>query len=74
MIGFIFGLVVGVGAAYVYRLANEEGPITGDSALDKLKLQAREAKLEGEIARQEKEAQLMREYEQAVHRPTPPQP
>ena len=75
MFGFIIGLVIGAGAAYVYRLASEEGPITGDTPLDKLRLQAREAKLEGEIARQEKEAQLLREYEQAVHRQqTPPQP
>jgi hypothetical protein len=72
MFGLILGLAIGAGAAFVYKLANEEGPITGDSPIDKLRLQARQAKLEGEIAQREKEAQLLQEYEQAVHRPTPP--
>ena len=66
--GFILGLLIGAGAAFVYRLASDETPVTGDSPLDKLKLQAREAKLEGEIAAKEKEAELLREYDAAVHR------
>jgi hypothetical protein len=46
--------------------------VTGDSPIDKLKLQAREAKLEGEMAAKEKETQLLREYDAAVHRPPTP--
>jgi hypothetical protein len=68
MIGFVLGLAIGAGAALLYRMASDEAPITGDSPVDKLKLQAREAKLEGEIAAKEKEAQLLAEYESAVHR------
>ena len=43
MFGFIIGLAIGAGAAFVYRLANDDSPITGDTPLDKLRLQAREA-------------------------------
>ena len=66
--GFILGLLIGAGVAAVYRLANDDTPVTGDSPLDKLKLQAREAKLEGEIAAKEKEAELLREYDEALNR------
>jgi len=68
MLGFVFGLVVGAGAAFMYRIANDDSPVTGDTPIDKLKLQTREAKLEGEIAAKEKEAELLREYDAAVHR------
>ena len=75
MFGVIIGLAIGAGAAFIYRLANDDSPVTGDSPLDKLRLQAREAKLEAEIARREKEAELLHEYEQSVNRATrPPQP
>ncbi len=70
MLKFVFGLLFGAGAALMYRIASDDSPVTGDTPIDKLKLQTREAKLEGEIAAKEKEAELLRAYDAAVHRQT----
>jgi hypothetical protein len=71
-LGFIFGFLIGAGIAAFYSLADSDKPIDGNSPLDKLRLQAREAKLAGEEAKREKEQEMLRDYDASIHRP--PQP
>jgi hypothetical protein len=68
-LGFFIGFLIGAAIASLLTLSEQEDVSTADSGpLDQLKRQAREAREAGRQAADEKEREMLQEWEAARHR------
>jgi hypothetical protein len=72
--GFFIGFLIGAAIASLISMSADEDaddlPSDSTNPLDQIKRQAREARLAGQKAAAEKEAELLRDWEEARHRDT----